>query len=865
MDNTETLLNDRFLCDFSRQNWLGKGNFAEVYRGKDTHTNTEVAIKKINKRELFGEDDDRDDYYRKAFEKEITILKLIKCKYSIELIDTFEEEEYTYLILELCDTDLNRYFRNRNTPFTVDEVRKIMNQLNQVLYIMYTNKIMHRDLKTENILIKYTNASKSEFDIKLADYGFSTIAKNNIAYTEVGTPLAMAPEVLNGQEYTNKADLWSVGVIIYYLVFKKYPFMGRNKQLLKAVMNAREPEYKTDDVLLVDLLKRLFKKNEKERMTWEEYFQHEFFGNGRITATPSGAEDWTSVHIAANKNCKQDNSRYEFDIGNKISCVNNNNYMCYRVKERNKNETYIIKQYSTAFTKANEGKLEKEIQIFKQLNEINVPCLKYKEMQMERGLTTTLIFENLKDVVVLSEYIQAKHLSEQMLYNLITSLIKDVFVPMTKLNIVLPLITLDSILIDKKTGKPYLFECGLLRYLYEDSYVNKYYIYDAEKSSVINEKTNVLNFGVTIFEAYYRSSPLTQLNWKEIMLPQGVDSSNELKELLSHALYRKSENRATWAQLADMMYVREPLKLCSTNQSLLETRSINHIYKSFILKLNIFKSFINTSQFYKQLVQSRVLKEFIWYFLFGNLAELDFAIKLFTQFTQHKSTLPFHMTVFNINENNPVSMNPDSEYLNFGIIPVKDRLCSEEVFKELKSMLIELGNVRTEMLELFRNQTPKSLGHKRWKELLVDTVNYLKSGNMFKRVHDIINIMKNNANNKYDLVFVKFILEFVIVLCELTLKKQKLLENSFHEINAMYVDNEQSNSLQSNSLLISVIEPNTNGNELNRTVFTSFLKTGLQEIKNNFTITEQEKMKLKNPYKIFVQDYMDIVKQLKSF
>ena len=103
------------------------------------------------------------------------------------------------------------------------------------------------------------------------------------------------------------------------------------------------------------------------------------------------------------------------------------------------------------------------------------------------------------------------------------------------------------------------------------------------------------------------------------------------------------------------------------------------------------------------------------------------------------------------------------------------------------------------------------------------------------------------------------------MLCELTLKKQKLLENSFHEINAMYVDNEQSNSLQSNSLLISVIEPNTNGNELNRTVFTSFLKTGLQEIKNNFTITEQEKMKLKNPYKIFVQDYMDIVKQLKSF
>ena len=861
MENTETVLNNRFLCNFSHQNHLGKGNFAEVYRGTDTHTKTEVAIKKINKVELFGEDSD--DYYRKAFEKEITILKMIKCKYSIELIDTFEEDEYTYLILELCDMDLEKYFKKRKTPFTVDEVRKIMNQLNQVLYIMYTKKIMHRDLKTENILIKYTNASKSEFDIKLADYGFSTIAKNNIAYTEVGTPRTMAPEVLNGREYTNKADLWSVGVIIYYLVFKKYPFVARNKQLLKEVMRTREPEYKTNDVLLVDLLKRLFKKNEKERMTWEEYFQHEFFGNGKITVTPSSTEDWTGVHIAANKNSKQVNSRYEFDIGDKINCVNkNNDYVCYRVKERNKNETYIIKQYSTAFTKANGGKLEKEIEIFKQLNEINVPCLKYKETQLERGLTTTLIFENLKDVIVLSEYIQTKHLSEQMLYNLITGLIKDIFVPMNKLNIVLPLITLDSILIDKKTGKPYLFECGLLRYLYEDSYVNKYYIYDAERSSVINEKTNVLNFGVTIFEAYYRRRPRTQQNSKEIDLPQGIDSSDELKELLSHALYRKSENRATWAQLADMMYVREPLKLCSRNQNLFETHSVNHIYTSFICKSNIFKSFINTSRFYKQLAQSPKLVEFIWFFLFCNIAELDFAKKLFTQFTKRESKLPFYMTVFNINESNPVSMNPDSEYLNFGIIPESHRLCSKEVLDKLNSMPPELEKVRMDMLDLFRqvgNKLPMSCGRKKWKELLVETVKYLKSEKMFMCVHEIINRMRNNANNnKDDVVFVKFILEFVIMFCELTLKKQKLLENSFHEINAMYVDSERNNSLQ-----ISVIEPNTNKNELNRTVFTSFLKTGLEEIKNNFTISEQEKIKLKKPYKIFVQDYMDIVKQLK--
>ena len=278
-------------------------------------------------------------------------------------------------------------------------------------------------------------------------------------------------------------------------------------------------------------------------------------------------------------------------------------------------------------------------------------------------------------------------------------------------------------------------------------------------------------------------------------------------------------------------------------------------------------------------MQSPRLVEFIWFFLFGNVAELDFARKLFDKFTKRERELPFYMTVFNINENNPVSMNPDSECLNFGIIPIKHRLCTDEEFDKLKSMPTELGEIKQNMLKLFNEvgkQTPMSREKKNWTELLAKTVNYMKSGKMFECVHDIINKMRNNANNKNDVVFVKFILEFVIVFCELTLKKQKLLENSFHEINAMYVDSERSE--RSNSLLISMIEPKTNENEMNRTVFepqanenemnrtvfTSFLKTGLEMIRNSFTISEQEKMELKKQYKIFVQDYMDIVKQLKT-
>ena len=745
-----------------------------------------------------------------------------------------------------------------------------MNQLNQVLYIMYTKKIIHRDLKPANILIKYTDTSKKEFDIKLADYGFSTIANNNIARTAVGTPLTMAPEVLNGQEYTNKADLWSIGVIIYYLLFKKYPFVARNKGMLKEVIKNREPVYQTENTVLIDLLKRLFKKNEQERISWEEYFQHDFFGNAKIKVSPSNencSSLWTSVYIAAKKDDKQSNNKkYEFDFGNKINYFNNNNYICNRVKVKNGNESYIIKQYSNKFIKGNGDKLEKEIEIFKKLNTINVPCLKYLKTQSDRG-TTTLIFENLTGVVVLSEYIQTKNLSEQMLYNLITGLIKNVFVPMSRQNIVLPLITLDSILIDTKTGKPYLFECGLLRYLQEESYINSYYIYEDEKSSIINEKTNVLNFGVTMFKAFYHSSPITQQNSKEIKLPEGFESSDEMKKLFTNALYRRSENRASWEQLAVMDYVREPLKLCSKRRTLLHMQTINHIFSSFEIKLNVFKSFIKDSGFYKQLVQSQEQAEFISLFLFYNLAELHFAGQLFKDFTERKPELPFYMTVFNINENNPISLNPDSEYLNFNIIPEGQRNCDEEVFNKLKSMLVHLGEIRKEILSLFVNVvelTKKPYSKMKWPGLLAELMKDLRSRKMLKCVNEIITRMKNrggmNANSRVDIVFVKFVLEYIIVFYELTLKKQKLLESSFHEINSMY-DNRESN----NSLYISMIQKkNTNDNESNRTVFTSFLKTGLEKIQTSHNvISEQEKMQLKKEYKIFIQDYMEIVEQLK--
>ena len=85
---------------------------------------------------------------------------------------------------------------------------------------------MHRDFKLPNIL-------KHNGIIKIADFGFSKmLGEDNFANTMLGSPLNMAPEILGGKEYTNKADIWSIGIILFQMIFGHYPFQSKDKQSL---------------------------------------------------------------------------------------------------------------------------------------------------------------------------------------------------------------------------------------------------------------------------------------------------------------------------------------------------------------------------------------------------------------------------------------------------------------------------------------------------------------------------------------------------------------------------------------------------------------------------------------------------------
>ena len=182
---------------------IGTGAFGKVYLAEDRINKRKVAIKRMPKNKIIS-----NPYLLQAFWKEIEIMKKCKCKNSVEFIELLESQNNYNVVMELCDADLQIYLMKKNRGLPKEEICKIFLQLNNVFKIMYSQNIMHRDLKLKNIMIKFTNDEKTEYEVKLSDYGFSkALDENLITTTHLGTPATMAPEILSNNNYSLKADL----------------------------------------------------------------------------------------------------------------------------------------------------------------------------------------------------------------------------------------------------------------------------------------------------------------------------------------------------------------------------------------------------------------------------------------------------------------------------------------------------------------------------------------------------------------------------------------------------------------------------------------------------------------------------------
>ena len=222
--------------EYSPKDLIGHGAFAVVYKGRhQVRHDVTVAIKSITKKNLAKS--------QNLLEKEIKILKeLTELQHVnvVALMDCKETANHVFLVMEFCDGgDLADYLHAMGT-LSEDTIRVFLTQISGAMRALHDKGVVHRDLKPQNILLCYKSkgaeASRCPTDItlKIADFGFARFLSDGVmAATLCGSPMYMAPEVIMSLQYDAKADLWSIGTIVYQCLTGKAPFHAHTPQALK--------------------------------------------------------------------------------------------------------------------------------------------------------------------------------------------------------------------------------------------------------------------------------------------------------------------------------------------------------------------------------------------------------------------------------------------------------------------------------------------------------------------------------------------------------------------------------------------------------------------------------------------------------
>jgi serine/threonine protein kinase len=236
---------------------IGYGSFSIIYKGYNiSEPNKPLAIKRITK-----------IIDMKYFHNEVDLMKKLDHPNILKLYDVVKTNGNIYLILEYCNCgDLSEYIQNDTNN---SNNFKYFKQIFRGLEYLYKNRILHRDIKPHNILIK-------DGLIKISDFGFAkSFEKNELITTFCGSPLYMAPEIIKDKEYNLKSDIWSLGVIIYELFTKTHPYYVESKQLLwSKIKQGIIIDYSNiKNQHIAGLLKKMLVDNPLERSEWEAIFK----------------------------------------------------------------------------------------------------------------------------------------------------------------------------------------------------------------------------------------------------------------------------------------------------------------------------------------------------------------------------------------------------------------------------------------------------------------------------------------------------------------------------------------------------------------------------------------------------------------
>ena len=201
------------------------------------------------------------------------------------LLDCKETPLYVYIVMEYCNGgDLADYLLQNGT-LSEDTIRLFTKQICGAMKALQSKGIIHRDLKPQNILLCHdesiSNPGSNDMTLKIADFGFARFLQDGVmAATLCGSPQFMAVEILLSKPYDCKADLWSIGTILYQCLTGRAPFQAQSPQALRTFYEKNQnlkPKLPSDtSAELKHLLINLLKRDPKDRISFEDFYEHPF-------------------------------------------------------------------------------------------------------------------------------------------------------------------------------------------------------------------------------------------------------------------------------------------------------------------------------------------------------------------------------------------------------------------------------------------------------------------------------------------------------------------------------------------------------------------------------------------------------------
>lgn len=259
--------------DYMATKVVGAGSFTEVWKAKHTLHGNQVAIKDVDLQKL-------NKHLRDCLACEIKFLRSVNHPNIIRLLETIEDGDHLFLVLEYCAGGNLAAYIQRYGRVQEQIARNFMRQLGAGLEVLHAHHVIHRDLKPENLLL---STHEDDAVLKIADFGLCRyLSPDEQARIVCGSPLYMAPEVLQFQKYDSKVDMWSVGAILFELLNGHPPFSGKNNcQLLKNIKNCTILPF--SEIILsdlhpdcIDICTKLLRQNPAKRLSTEEFLKHNF-------------------------------------------------------------------------------------------------------------------------------------------------------------------------------------------------------------------------------------------------------------------------------------------------------------------------------------------------------------------------------------------------------------------------------------------------------------------------------------------------------------------------------------------------------------------------------------------------------------